>query len=104
MSDCEGDACQLDLAKFRKEEPAARAPPTPRPGWLEPRGTITLAEELTLRDIDIGEINAIITKIAPVGSMIDVHDVIEVAAELPSRDRAFYFAGLHQGLLFGADQ
>ena len=100
--DCPNGMCQVDFSKY--VPPAKRAPTTTRPGWAEPRETITLEEELVSRNIDVAEINAIIIRIASVGSEIDVHDVIEIAAELPPHERAYYFAGFHQGLLLGADQ
>jgi len=94
---------QIDLEMFREKEPVARAPPTPPPGWPEPPEAITLEEELASRGIDVDHINEIVIQIAPVGSMIDVHDVIDVATELPPNERAYFLAGLHQGLLLGGD-
>jgi hypothetical protein len=63
-----------------------------------------LEEELKSRGINTTEINEIIIRIASVGAEIDVRDIIEVATGLPPHERAYYFAGFHQGLLLGADR
>lgn len=99
---------QIDFSRFQTtgvEPPSVpRAPEPPRPGWPEPRGTITLEEELASRGIDVVEINDIIISIYPVGTKIDIHDVIDSAEKLPPRERAYFLAGMHEGLILGSDQ